>query len=108
MSAITKEPVIPSPIENTTTLMGFVDGVARRYEITPNNGYVLHDNAMDWMENNPETLEGTLKLGYTTGTCTCIASYDFAANPREFYAVPASSVPADQIFGVGEPNHEVM
>lgn len=32
---------------------------------------------------------------------------DFVANPREFYTVPESSVPADQIFGGGGNNHEI-
>lgn len=100
-----REEVIPSPIENATVCKGIVDGVHRQYEITPNEGYVLHDNRRDWTPIDLDTMEETLYLGYTTGMASCAASYDFTENPREFYAVPQDSVPADQIFGGGS-NHE--
>lgn len=108
MPIVIKEPVIPTPIENTSVVKGFVDGIHRAYEITPNDGYVLHDKGRDWTEIDPETEEEVLKLGFTAGYASCAASYDFVANPREFYAVLATSVPADQIFGVGNNDHEVM
>jgi hypothetical protein len=108
MAVVTREPVTPSPIENATVVKLFSDGVHRRYEITPNDGYALHDQVRDWTETDPETLEEIVVRGYTTGTASCAASYDFTANPREFYAVPADSVPADQIFGGGDNDHEVM
>lgn len=97
----TYEDVIPSPIENARVQKSYYNGEHRSYSITPNSGYVLHDKARDWEDIDPETWAVTIKLGYTTGTAACGANYDFAANPREFYAVPADSVPADQIFGGG-------
>ncbi len=106
--AIIKEPVIPSPIENTLVVKGIVDGTHRAYEITPNNGYVLHDKGRDWVDIDPETEEETIKLGFTRGTASCPATYDFVANPREFYAVLETSVPTDQIFGGVNNDHEVM
>lgn len=101
------ELVEPTLIENTTTRKYInSSGVFRAYYITPNEGYVLHDNALDWYETNPETHERELKLGYTGGTASCASTYDFEVNPREFYAVLESSVSTDQIFGVGDNDHE--
>ena len=95
--AYTYEDVIPSLIPNTTMYKKLRDGVHTTYAIIPIDGYVLHDKSRDWIDFETEEL----KLGYTTGTATCAANYDFAANPREFYAVPSNSVPSDQIFGIG-------
>lgn len=111
--------------ENTTMKARYVDDVIGHYRIYPVEGYVLHDKALDWedaildengnpvMEFDPETgapiFPTELKLGYTTGSATVPANYDFAANPREFYAVLADSVPDNQIFGGGGNNeHEVL
>lgn len=106
--AYTREDVIPSLIPNTTMYKNLRDGVHTTYVIAAIDGYVLHDKNRDWTEEDPITMEETYKLGYTTGTTTCPASYDFTANPREFYAVPESEVPADQIFGGGDNDHEIM
>ena len=108
MAVITYEDVNPTLIENTTMRKSFLDGVHRTFVITPVDGYVLHDKARDWTDIDPITGEEVLYRGYTTGTASCAASYDFTANPREFYAVPESEVPADQIFGGGDNDHEVM
>ncbi len=105
--AITYEPVNPTLIENTTMQKKLLDGVHRVYTIKANEGYVLHDKSMDWYLDDPETGVPVLYLGYAVGEKTCAANYDFTANPREFYAVPADSVPADQIFGGGN-DHEVI
>jgi hypothetical protein len=61
-------------------------------------------------EVDPNTMEetGEIILGYRTSTASCPASYDFTTNPREFYAVLESSIPADQIFGGGNNGHETM
>lgn len=106
--AYTYEDVIPTLIENTTMQKRLLNGVHRTYMITANEGYVLHDKALDFVESWDENGDPITTQGYTTATCTCAAAYDFAANPREFYAVPADSVPADQIFGGGDSDHEVM
>lgn len=98
------ELVTPTLIENTTMYKYLnSEGIHKTYRITPNDGYVLHDKSRDWTDLETEEL----KLGYTTGTASCAANYDFTVNPREFYAVPENSVPADQIFGGGN-DHEVM
>ena len=111
--------------ENTTMQQSVINGVNGGYKISPISGYVLHANNYDAEIEEPiideetglqmtdeETGEPLFEivkvLGYTRGSATCAADYDFVANPREFYAVPADSVPADQIFGVGNNDHEVM
>lgn len=99
--AITREDLIPTLIENTTMQTVFNNGKHVGYEITPNDGYVLHDTVWDvpvYDEEGNET--GEIVLGYRTYTASVGANYDFDANPRGFYAVLESSVPADQIFGV--------
>lgn len=104
MAVFTYEDVIPTLIENTTMTRTLKDGAPYMYRISPVSGYVLHDNRGNWID--PYT--HVEYEAYFSGTCTCNAAYDFTANPREFYAVPADSVPADQIFGRVDDNNEVM
>lgn len=99
MAVITYEEVNPSLIENTTMLKLLRDGAHQLYRISPISGYVLHDNAGNWTDMDGNTFEA-----YYTGTCSCAANYDFVTNPREFYAVLATEVPSDQIFGIVVPN----
>lgn len=101
------EEVNPSLIENTKLEKVLRDGVNHiQYRIQALPGYVLHDSRLDWEDIDPETREPVFRRGYTRGRKTFAASYDFAANPFEFYAVPDDSVPADQIFGGGN-DHEI-
>lgn len=94
-------------IENTTMQIYSNDSGDRAYYITPVDGYVLHDKARDWedLDENGNTI---IVQGFTRGTATCSINYDFNANPREFFTRLESEVPADQIFGVGNNNHEVI
>lgn len=98
MRTITYEEITPTMIPNTTMEKLFRDGIHRQYRITPNEGYVLHNNVRDWTNVDEETGEEKLYLGYSKSMSTCPANYDFAENSREFYAVPVDSVPAEQIF----------
>lgn len=95
---ITYEEVIPTPIENSIVLKGFLNGIHKNYNITPNEGYVLHDRGYDIPILDENTLEptGDVILGYRTSTASCRYDYDFSANPNEYYTVLASTVPADQ------------
>lgn len=97
------EAVNPSLIENAT-MQKYINGKGEHtaYTITPIDGYVLHDKGMDDPIYDEETGEptGEVTLGFRRSTASCGVNYDFVANPREFYAVPESSVPADQIYGV--------
>lgn len=96
-----------SLIENATMQIGNADGVPTIYRITPVDGYVLHDKARDWedFDENDNIIE---YQGFTRGTATCSINYDFEANPREFFTRLESEVPADQIFGGGNNDHEIM
>ena len=105
---ITYVDVIPTLIENTTMQQRLNDGVPYTYRITPIDGYVIHDKTAEWVDMDLDTGEWITKPGYKSGTVSCGANYDFVVNPREFYAVLASSVPADQIFGGGNNNAEIM
>lgn len=112
MATIVREDVTPTLIPNTTMTRMLVDGAPKSYQITPIDGYILHDKARDWYDTDPETgldyPEPT--RGYTVGMASCALGYNFdttvtidgytAYGSREFFARPASEVPADQIFGV--------
>lgn len=117
MAVYTYEDVTPPIIANTIMRKRFIDGVFKVYTIKPVDGYVLHDNTLDYEAIDPvvggplfdENGEVVMLEGYASGEKTCAANYDFVANPRGFYAKLESEVPADQIFGGGgSNNHEVM
>lgn len=97
---VTYEDVTPPIIANTIMQKRFIDGVFKVYTIKAIDGYVLHDNTLDYQSSDHITGEplfdedgnALITLGYATGTKTCAASYDFVANPREFYAALENSV----------------
>lgn len=85
--------------------------VLRTYRIAPIEGYVLHSTGYDTEvldENGNPT--GDIILGYIPypADITVPYNYDFVANPRQIFAVPADTVPENQIFNNGQPDHEVM
>ncbi len=91
MAVITKEDVTPI-YANTKMQKVCADGAHKQYYIKAVEGYVLHDNRLDFKELNPDTMEETTKLDYTNGIVSCRSDYDFTANPFEFYAVLASNI----------------
>lgn len=95
MAEYTYEAVNPSLVENTIMRILLIDGVRRTYNITANEGHVLHDNTLDAPVFDEETgaETGEVILGYTEGTTSCHISYDWNTNKREFYAVPSSEIP---------------
>lgn len=94
-------------IENCTITGFYIGDVLRAYRIKANDGYLLHDRELDIVDIDPFTEEEISRVaGFTGGTCSCGYNYDWTANTREFYAVPANEVPADQIFS--NTNHESM
>lgn len=123
--AITYEEVTPSLIPNTIMRRSLLNGVHKSYTIQPIANYVLHDNTLntDILDETGINVIGQ-KFGYSPSSVykSCSANYDFtphtvtdengntytAYGNRDFFAVPESDVPADQIFGVDEPEHEVM
>lgn len=100
----TYEPLTTPLVANTTMTLCKYNGVAKIYRIQPIDGYVLHDNRLDYpsMEDMTVIIEG-----YTTGEKTIPASYDFTANEYNLYTRLVSEVPSDQIFGGGN-NDEIM
>lgn len=85
--AIKFKEITPSPIENTTVKKAILNGVFSSYRISAKEGYKLHDNTLDDFEldeNGNET--DNIILGYSEGTKSCGANYDWDENPREFYA----------------------
>lgn len=129
MAVINYEDVTPSLIPNTTMQKMFIDGIHKRYVIEAIDGYVLHDNRCDEELIDPDTYEptGEMLYRYATGTVTVNANYDFTAitpdtitdingniiavnkvGAFDFFAVPASVIPENQIYGGSNNNHEVM
>lgn len=126
---ITYEEINPSPVTNATVVKGLVDGVHRNYNITPNEGYVLHDNRCDEEILDPVTFEptGEMLYRYATGMVSASKNYDFTVivpdtitdingntiavnkvGAFEFFAVPASAIPENQTYGGSNNDHEVM
>lgn len=102
------EEVTPTPIENTTVKKAILNDVPSSYRIKANDGYVLHDKALDMpIYGEDFVTEIGVTLGYSAGTCSCGINYDFTENSREFYAVLRTEVPENQIYGGGN-DHEVM
>lgn len=115
---------ITTLIPNTSMKKMYINGVFRTYNITPIDGYVLHDNTFDIILQDEMTGEptGEVLLGYRPSMASCGYNYDFtpvemqtddgqtvtAYGSRKFFAKLASEVPGDQIFGVTEPDHEIM
>lgn len=85
--AIIYEDLNLSFFENATMKKGFINGVHKIYRIIPDEGYVLHVKGRDYTDIDHITGEEIYKLGFTRGSVTCSANYDFVANPDEFYAV---------------------
>lgn len=104
-----------TPVYENTTMRAFYNNqnVLRSYFIAPIEGYLLHDALLDFPARDEETGEDTDEIlkGYIPypASLTVMYNYDFAANPRQIYAVPADTVPENQIFGgTDEPEHEIM
>lgn len=114
---ITYEDVTPSLIPNTTMRKMFIDGVHKTYDIYPIANHVLHDNTMDtdiFNENYSEIIGKAFGYSPSSVYVSCGANYDFTTHTvtdengntytaygnRDFFAVPESDVPADQIFGL--------
>lgn len=98
------------PVIENTTMQVYENsaGVRLAYYIYPVENYVLHDSRKDWTEIDEETGEEILYEGFATYGVSVPITYDFTENPFNLYTKLASEVPADQIFGGGNNEHEVM
>lgn len=130
MAVITRNPLATTLIPNTTMNEVYRDGVLKQYEIIPVSGYVLHNRQNDIFDNYDDDGNGigeptTMLFGLSgcsvrydydfnnivAGTVTDIDGNEISVNKvgmYEIFAIPQSLVPADQIFGVGDTDHEVM
>ena len=84
----------------------FYDGVHNSYSAYPHEGYVMYSPSKDvFVTEDPETGEEVTEIYY----CRMVGM-PLNWNPATFdyVAVLESEVPADHIFGGGEPEHEVM
>lgn len=102
-----------TPVYENTTMKAYYNSsnVLRAYYIAPIEGYVLHYKELDQPELDENLNEtGNILKGYIPypSSMTVGYNYDFEANPREIYAVPADTVPENQIFNNGGNGHEVM
>lgn len=112
--------IIPSYIPNTVMQKRVRDGMDYTYRITAAAGFVLHDKARDWDRTDEDGNVLGINQGFTRATASCFIGYDFTpitvhhtnadgnivpvtayGAQREFYAVPESDAPADNIFGGG-------
>lgn len=120
MAFVEVTPIIPN-----TTMQQFVNAndVATAYKITPNEGYVMHNKGRDFNIYDDYGNVIDRKQGFTSAPTTCPISYDFtpfemtcdngqtvtAYGTKEYFVIPESEIPADQIFGGGTtPKPEVM
>lgn len=127
--AFTYEYVTPALIPNTIMQKRLRDGVDYQYLIEAAEGYVLHDNRSDQeeMDFDMGIPTGNMILRYATGRVSVAANYDFGivvpdtiidvngnaiavnkVGAFELFAVPESVVPADNIYGIAKPDHEVV
>ena len=121
-------------IENTTVeprYNGSNELIA--YRITPNEGYVIHTTNYDTPVYDEETMTetGEILLGFTSAFIQIGYTYNFdtvvpgtytytdennmsvtipvnKVGRFEIFAIPASIVPENQIFGGNNNDHEVM
>ena len=102
-----------TPIYENTTMQAYYnsENVLKSYYISPIEGYVLHVNSYDTEVIDEETGEptGEIILGYIPypAFTSVWHTYDFVTNPFNIYAVPQDTVPENQIFNNGGPEHEV-
>lgn len=90
---------------NITVYRKYRDGVHASWRFVSNEGYVMYDTTENWTETDPETLEERPVIYYYTNV-DCPLNYPF--DNFTWVAVPRDSVDENYIFGVDEPEHEVM
>lgn len=129
--AITYEPM-ESIVPNATMRKRFTDGEFRQYLIKPDSGYVMHDQGYDLPIYEPvydefgnwvdEIDTGRVQLGYRRTEGSVGYNYDWtpsemldeagntvtAYGSRQFYCKPIDEVPENQIFGITQPQPEIM
>lgn len=90
---------------NLTVYDRFRDGILNGWKVTANEGYVFYDENANDSITDPDTLE-PIPITYYYTIRMLNPNYNWAN--FALVAVPRDSVPADQIFGGGDNEHEVM
>lgn len=100
-----------------------LNSAGTHYRVTPNEGYVMHDKGYDVEELDENYMPtGNITLGYRPTTASIHINRDLSARTmldengnevtayteREFFCKLRTEVPENQIFGVDEPEHELM
>ena len=69
------------------------------YDISPDEGYVLHNSKLDNHNYDIETKEQKelLTKGYSRSSCSIESNYDFDTNPYEIYAIKEDAVGDDGV-----------
>lgn len=134
--AYTYEPM-ETIVPNAVMRKAYNNGVFRSYWIKPADGYVLHDSSYDGYEYRPvlddfgdpvydeygtPVTEEVVVLGYRPTEGSVGYNYDWtsfemldeagntvtAYGSRQFFCKPIDEVPENQIFGVTQPQPEIM
>lgn len=86
------------------------DNILIAYDISPVDGYVLHNSSLDVYEVDMVETDGAeeedveptitrtlISRGYSHNSCSVFASYDFNINPDEIYAIKEDAVGEDGV-----------
>lgn len=114
--------IVPAPdiiLENMTAYRKYADGELSAIRVCANDGYVIYDTAENEMELvidpetgepviDPETGEYLEQPVISYFTMVTIPARFFSVDTFTWVAVPRDTVPEDRIFGVDQPEHEIM
>ena len=105
MAVYTYEVATEYSYPNITLYKSLRDGVQTGWRINANEGYVFYDTTAINLETDPDTMEDIQVTYYYV--VAALPMREDMVNFR-WVAVPRGSVDENYIFGVGEPDHEVM
>ena len=103
MAVFTYEIATDIVLPNITVERQYADGVHIAYRVRPNEGYVLHNPALD-VSYEDEFGNEIFEQYYYRET---IIPVQQIPSTWGWEAVLESDVPADMIFGVGDNDHEI-
>ena len=90
---------------NMTVYRKFKDGVHSAYRVNANDGYVMYDTTANNTELDPDTME-EISVNYYYRMVGVPLSVNWSTFP--YVAVPENEVDENYIFGLDEPDHEIM
>ena len=90
---------------NITVYRLLKDGEHKSWRFVSNAGYVMYDTTAEVYEQ-PDPFSPPVRVTHYFTNVDCPLNYDW--DNFTWVAVPRDSVDENYIFGVDEPNHEVM